>query len=139
MNDLDLLLEEAFHTYQIYLECNNVLNDYQVKLNLLKWPDVVQSALETRNTEEIKISRAILEQDLIGTMLMPLKAIYEATKERIEAVIDKSPMAEVELSEDPITLKNNYIKSINGMFRVLETMTAVQYPTLKEKENGSNS
>lgn len=140
MNDLDQLLTESFHTYKIYLESNNVINDQQVKLTLLKWPDVVQSALghiraheEARSVEEIKISRAMLEQDLIATMLMPLKAIYDATRERIEAVIDKTPQIEVEMSNDPFVLKKNYISAINNMFKALETMTAVKYPVLKEE------
>jgi hypothetical protein len=121
-----------------------MINDPNIKLSLLKWPDVVQSALGYIAThkkginlgidQEQAIARKILKDDLTAAMLMPIKALYEATQERVKAVVDKEPLTEVVLDDDPIILKNNYLVAINDMFKVLETMTAIKYPTIKEKK-----
>jgi hypothetical protein len=48
--NLQELLNEAFHTYQLYLKCVGVDIGGISHLSLLKWPDAVQSALNYAET-----------------------------------------------------------------------------------------
>lgn len=143
--DLDELLEESFHTYKLYLECNNVLNDRQVKLSLLKWPDITQSALgyikalDSKHSLEAQTAYQILYDDFIAAIVMPVKAIYDAAYYRVSEVMEKEPLNKVEPNDNIIILKENYINAINDMFKVLETMTGIEYPTLSKRERNASS
>lgn len=144
--NLDRLLKEAFHTYQSYLICINVAED-SAKIPLLKWPDIAQSAInyalawenknpmETRETEEIKISRSLLLKDLGIVIVAPLEGLNQSLKERIAQILGKEPQTP-ELKSDkydkPIESKKILLKSINNMFRTLETMTGMKYPVLEK-------
>ena len=148
LNNFEEMLEEAFHTYQLYLECTNILNDQQTKLPLLKWPDVAQSALkyalvlekENSSKNDVHIAKQILHNDLQIVIVNPILTIYESTQERIKKLFDKSPVETPNIDDDPIKYKNNIIASINKIFNALETMTGVKYGKLNKRgENGSHS
>lgn len=139
-------LKEAFHTYQLYLTCINVAGD-SAKIPLLKWPDVAHSAinyaeawekknpLEIRETEEIKIAKKILIKDLGITIVAPLEGINKGLKERLTQILGKEPQTPqlgAYRYDNPIKSKKTLLKSINNMFRTLETMTGTKYPVLDE-------
>ena len=144
------LLKEAFHTYQSYLMCINLAGD-SAKIPLLKWPDVAQSAIEyaiawenknpmeIRETEEIRISREILIQDLGIIIVAPLEGINQSLKERLTQILNKEPQTPKLDSNkyiNPIETKKILLESINNMFKTLETMTGYRYPVLSEyKDN----
>ena len=147
---LDDLLLEAFHTYQVYLQCTMILEDPKAKLPLLKWPDIAQSALgyarslENANPDEIKTAKSIVRSDLIMAVAAPIEVIYKSTHERVTKILGKKPNV-VPLSHEgrykfPIHYKNDIITAINNMFKTLETMSGVSYPELrKRKQDGSAS
>lgn len=143
--DFTVLLKESFHTYQLYLECNHVINDKNIKMSLLKWPDVAQSAisyakaLESGNLKDSIVANELLKNDLIAAMIMPVKSIYDAACQRVEDLLGKPSLNKVNPSEKPVVLKRNYIVEINNMFKVLETMTGIKYPVLQEFKDESNS
>lgn len=148
MNDLNLLLKQSFHTYQLYLECASVINNDQIKLSLLKWPDIAQSAINCVLSLERKINRTggrllgeeavarkTLVNDLQVSIVMPVSSIYDATKARLRDLTGKDPAIEVKRSDDPIETKNNIIDAINKLFMVLSTLSGVEYPILYKMEN----
>lgn len=136
------LLKEAFHSYQIYIQCTGVLNVHSAKLPLLKWPDVAQSALSCID-ESLKgmLSDETLEvlvSDLTIAMFDPITIIHSSAMERIEDVTGKVPPEAVKLSkslselkvEDPLKAKRFLIVSINKMFGIMESLAGVPYPEL---------
>ena len=155
-DDLQEFLKEAFHTYQLYLECMKIDIGGVSNLPLLKWPDVAQSAiqyamawenknpLETRDTHEIKTYRAVLREDLCVAITKPIEVIYKSTKEHISKHIGKAPIG-VPLSYEeswkfPVQYKNRLIVAVNDLFKTLETMTGTKYPKLNKRAiNGSHS
>ena len=151
MDRLQELLEEAFHTYQIYLECTGSLSDDRVKLSLLKWPDIAQSAIKlalalkkSNETEMLSIKGDvtevihILETDLYSAIIEPISIIHQSTRERITKVLGKEPASLTKCCEGPIELKNQMIDSLNKMFTTLETMTIIEYPRLSKRKNSGS-
>jgi hypothetical protein len=155
-DNLQEFLQEAFHTYQLYLECMKIEIGGIGHLPLLKWPDVAQSAisyaeawenknpLETRDTEEIKSARGVLRQDLCVAISGPIEAIYKSTREHVTKHIGKEPKG-IPLSYEeswkfPVQYKNRLIMATNDLFKTLETMTGTKYPKLNKRvTNGSRS
>lgn len=148
MNDLNLLLKQSFHTYQLYLECASIINNDQIKISLLKWPDIAQSAINcilslerkvdrtsNRLLGEEAVARKTLTNDLRVAVVMPVSSIYDATKARIRDLTGKDPAIEIKKSNDPIETKNNIIDAINKLFIVLSTLSGVEYPVLYKMEN----
>ena len=153
-SELGQLVAEAFHTYRLYLESASVLNNEQIKLSLLKWPDIVQSAINYIDILEKKIVVAdgvfglrnrklfqdeetlvkkVLVTDLDIAIVMPIRAIYNSVRQRVLDVTSREPADKVEECDDPIEFKNRLIVSINGMFGVLKIMTGVEYPVIQKR------
>ena len=149
MDNLQGLLQEAFHTYQLYLQCMKIDIGGVSQLPLLKWPDVAQSAikyaeaLECKNpidaesTLEIDNFRALLRADLCVTVAGPLEAIYSSTREHITKHLGKPPKSMVlnpeEIYKSPVHYKNRLILAINDLFKTLGTMTGIEYPELNKR------
>jgi hypothetical protein len=124
-------------------------------LPLLKWPDVAQSALnyaETisktvtsagRRSDEVTTARAVLRSDLCIAIAGPIEAMHTSTKEHIKKHIGKEPnlagLSTEERGKFPVQYKNRLIGEINGMFKTLSTMTGVEYPELRKRDNGSRN
>jgi len=153
MNNLEEMLEEAFHTYQLYLQCTGALTDNQTKLPLLKWPDVAQSALQYARALESELkevgtndidvafvsndssnNRKLLEADLRIAVVEPLSIIYRSTRERVKELLEKEPAIKAKSDENPIKHKNNIILALNELFSTLETMTGVKYSRLNKRQ-----
>jgi hypothetical protein len=139
------LMQEAFHTYQTYLTCMKIDIGGVSNLPLLKWPDVAQSALayaEASDTEK-PAARAIFRQDLFIAVAGPIEAMHKSTKEHIKKHIGKDPKTIPYSTEErwkfPIQYKNRLIDDINNMFKTLATMTGVEYPELRKRDDGSRS
>jgi hypothetical protein len=136
------LLAEGMHTYQIYLECTGSLVQDQVKLSLLKWPDVVESALayaaaeRSGNQEELDKTLVTLRTDMVLALVVPMEMIYKSVREHITKQLGKEPPLPTVLSPEgrhkfPIKYKNHIISATNDMFKTLETLTGTKQPTLK--------
>ena len=133
------LLKEAFHSYQIYLQCSGVLDVHQAKLSLLLWPDVAHSAIKLAEKPGDESLIMLLRQDLKSCMIEPIRVIHESTAERIKQVTGKFPATPVATMQDdtvfadPCEVKTTMLYSINKMFVTLNTLTDVEYPVLKSK------
>jgi len=127
------LLKEAFHSYQIYLQCSGVLDVHQAKLSLLLWPDIANTAIELLDKPDDTSLKAILLKDLEACMVKPIEAVYDATVLRIKEVVGKRPTPKIAKS-DSLEYKKSLIRSINRMFVTLNTLTNVEYPALAVKE-----
>ena len=137
MDELQKYLKEAFHTYQVYLECTMVNGNAHV--SLLKWPDIAEaslayaSAVASGDPQQISSIKQVLRNDMIIAMTRPIEVIHENARQRIKEVVGALPP--VKVSQEgryryPIPYKNDLIKSINQMFATLSTMTEVEYPHL---------
>lgn len=139
--NLDELVKEAFHSYQIYLSLSGVLGDQSTKLSLLKWPDIAQMAVECiSNPSNDKLD--ILHSDLCIAIIAPIENIYNSTVERLKQLTKQEPAGIKTVSDliaqkkfiDPISLKVKVISELNKMFVTLQTLTGVEYPSLKERK-----
>lgn len=139
---LDKLLAECMHTYQIYLECTGSLVQDQVKLSLLKWPDVTESALayaaaaRSGNQEDLDKTIVALRTDMVLALAVPIEMIYKSVREHITKQLGKEPLLPTVLSAEgrhkfPIKYKNHILSATNDMFKTLETLTGTKQPTLK--------
>ena len=141
MENFNTLLKEAFHTYQVYLNCTGVLNGAG-KLSLCKWPDVAQSSLiyinmleEQTEASELEMARQMMYNDYKVAIIEPIRAIYQATRDRFKEVLEADPAISAEASNKPIIYKNNLIDAINKMFSALNAVTGVDYPEVKKYGN----
>jgi hypothetical protein len=143
-DDLQKLLKEAFHTYQLYLQCMKIDIGGISHLPLLKWPDVAQSALnyaealENENSpEEVKIVRTLLRTDLCIAIAKPIEVIYKSTKDHVAKHFGKEPksvpLSFEELGKFPVQYKNRLMLATNDLFKTLTTMTGVDYPELNKR------
>lgn len=135
------LLEEAFHSYQVYLQYSGVLDIHQAKLSLLLWPDIAHSAIKMIDNPNSKSELALLQKNLKICVVEPIRIIHDSVQERIKQITGKSPAKSEEISlkakevkyEDPLKAKNMLVESINQMFVTLNTITNVEYPALNSK------
>lgn len=152
--DLQDLLQEGFHTYQLYLQCTKIDIGGVSNLPLLKWPDVAQSALNyaeaiQKNHElwangdewsdaEIKTARTLLKTDLCVAVVKPIELIYKSTREHVTKHIGKEPkqipLSQEEACKFPIQYKNRLIDGVNDLFKTLSTMTGTEYPELRKRK-----
>jgi hypothetical protein len=140
MDELNELLQEAFHTYQIYLECTQVLNSGP-HISLLKWPDIAQAAIAwgqaIANQRDVASTRAVLRSDLITAVIAPVEAVHESTRQRIKEVAGVFPPIKINRGtryEQPVSYKNDVIAHINDMFATLETLSEIKYPAIRRRD-----
>jgi hypothetical protein len=138
MENFDVLLKEAFHTYQVYLDCAGILNGAG-KMALCKWPDIAQSSLiyinllEAHAEEpELEVVRKMIYDDYRIAIVEPIRAIYRTTRDRFREVLETEPAVSAKIDNNPITCKNNLIGAINKMFGALNAVTGIEYPEIKE-------
>jgi len=138
---LGKLVEEAFGSYKIYLELSGVLTDPGAKLALLKWPDIAQIAIEhIQDPSDDKLD--LLYADLCIAIVAPLEKIYDSVVERLEQLTGQKPAGVEEISHlimkqsivNPIDLKFRILSELNKMFVTLQTLTGIEYPSLKERD-----
>ena len=136
------LLKEAFHSYQIYLQCTGVLDVHNAKLSLLLWPDIAHTAIELLETPDNPALLQLLRQDLGSCIFEPISVIHASTAERIKTVTGKCParsdkvfVTAKELKDkQPQEAKKMLLSSINRMFVTLNTLTDIKYPVLNPKK-----
>jgi hypothetical protein len=116
IENIKKLVEEAFDSYKIYLEVSGVLVVSGDKLDLLY-------------------------ADLCIAVVIPLEKIFEATTERLVQLTGQTPAGVKDIQHmlanrsivEPIGLKRHIVRELNKMFVTLQTLTGVEYPSLKEK------
>jgi hypothetical protein len=140
IENIKKLVEEAFDSYKIYLEVSGVLVVPEAKLALLKWPDIAQIAIEcigSMSGDKLDL----LYADLCIAVVIPLEKIFEATTERLVQLTGQTPAGVKDIQHmlanrsivEPIGLKRHIVRELNKMFVTLQTLTGVEYPSLKEK------
>lgn len=145
-DDFQDLLQEAFHTYRLYLECLKIDIGGVTNIPLLKWPDLAQAAInyaEAVTPEQRKSTRTILRTDLCVLIAKPIEIIYQSAREHIAKHIGKEPkivaLSSEEMYKFPVQYKNRLVPEVNNLFKTLSTMTGIEYPELYRRNNGSNS
>ena len=134
----EALQKEAQHSYVVYLECSGVLDHQNIKVSLLKWPDVASSAIACINNP-IADNYDVLLSDLKSVTVEPVRLIHEAVCERFLQIFGKDPrQCEFYGSERTpagiVRLKNYYINKINLVFNKLSEITNDEYPSINIKQ-----
>lgn len=129
------LLEEAKHSYRIYLELSDFENA-KIKLSLLKWVDVAESAILTLTNDDTFDQ---LIGDLEQAAIMPIRLICESVYERVHELQGSpkmgglpSEIASILSIEDVIEQKKELINVTNKMFKTLSILTKQEYPTIND-------
>jgi hypothetical protein len=143
----EMLIKEAFHSYQIYLQCSGVLDVHQAKLSLLLWPDVAYVALKMVDNPNDTTLETTLKIDLKKCVIEPIKIIHDSTMERVKAITGKFPIRSEEDAVNAKKLKYQNIQeakrllldSINRMFVTLNTVTNIEYPVLFTEASNDQS
>ena len=132
------LVQEAFHSYQMYLQISGVIDTPGAKLALLKWPDIAQTAISCIN-DPTEDKLAVLRQDLCIAIIAPMENMYDSMVERLEQLTSKKPAGVEDFGKlivnkafkDPCGLKKEMISELNKMFVALQIITGIVYPEFK--------
>lgn len=136
-------LDEASHSYKVYLMCSGVVNTTDAKLPLLKWPDIAHSSYDLIRTMGMGNDPSpwlkYYERDLGEAIYLPIEYIYQATLKRTLLALSVQELPHVESKakkardgNDWVQTKNRLIACINDLFNVLRAVTGMEYPELSE-------